>query len=81
MTEQDKQDLIFASSYYLFEKHLNLVEYTISDWLINYQGGFTRRGLLGEIVFQINSLFPIGLRKVIYILQLVFYSFYLIFTI
>ena len=71
--------LIFSlSSYYLFEKHLNLVEYTISDWLINYQGGFTRRGLLGEIVFKINFLFPIGLRKVIYILQLISYSFYLI---
>ena len=31
-------------------------EYCISDILINYQGGFVRRGLLGEILFQLSSL-------------------------
>jgi hypothetical protein len=26
-----------------------LDQWLIGDWLINYQGGFTRRGLIGEI--------------------------------
>ena len=25
--------------------------YTATEWLINYQGGFIRRGFLGEILF------------------------------
>lgn len=31
----------------------------IGEWLINYQGGFVRRGLLGEIIFQIAQRLPI----------------------
>lgn len=30
--------------------------YTWSELVINYQGGFVRRGLLGEIAFQLNGL-------------------------
>ena len=26
--------------------------YITADWLINYQGGYVRRGILGEIFFQ-----------------------------
>ena len=35
--------------------------YIAADWLINYQGGFVRRGFLGEIFFQINNLFKIDI--------------------
>ena len=28
--------------------------YITADWLINYQGGFVRRGFLGEIFFQLS---------------------------
>ncbi|MDH6154890.1 hypothetical protein [Polynucleobacter sphagniphilus] len=31
----------------------------MSEWLINYQGGFVRRGLVGEIILKISSVFPI----------------------
>ena len=31
----------------------------ITEWLINYQGGFVRRGLTGELLFQICSLWNI----------------------
>ena len=31
--------------FFLYEKQGNEVEWTILEWLINYQGGFTRRGL------------------------------------
>lgn len=30
--------------------------WTLSDWLINYQGGFVRRGLAGEIAFRLAHL-------------------------
>jgi hypothetical protein len=31
----------------------------MSEWLINYQGGFVRRGLLGEVLFQLSPGQPL----------------------
>jgi len=70
--------LFFFIIYYLYQKHLNLVEWTISEWLINYQGGFTRRGLIGEIVYQTSLLFSIMPRKIIFVFQIFFYALYLL---
>ena len=58
--------------------------YITADWLINYQGGFTRRGLMGEIIFQISQFFDFQLRKIFLISQITiyigyFYSIYLLF--
>lgn len=40
--------------------HHSLKEYwAITEWLINYQGGFVRRGLRGEIIFYLNKQFDI----------------------
>lgn len=40
-------------------KGANIYEpFGISDWLINYQGGFVRRGLLGELLFQLYNWHP-----------------------
>ena len=33
-----------------------ITTYSTTDFLINYQGGFVRRGLVGEIVYQIRAL-------------------------
>jgi len=41
----------------------------ISEWLINYQGGFVRRGFIGEILYQ---LFP-GQALIPKVYQLTFY--------
>ena len=30
----------------------------ISEWLINYQGGFVRRGLAGEILYRLYQIHP-----------------------
>ena len=54
-----------------------------SDWLINYQSGFTRRGLIGEILFQFHTLTKLPLTFFLYFLVLILYivfftSFYLI---
>ena len=53
----------------LYQKHLVTNDSTISEWLINYQGGFTRRGLIGEICFIIADFFDLKLRFVIFIFQ------------
>lgn len=33
-------------------------DYSWTELLINYQGGFVRRGLLGELAFRLNSFIP-----------------------
>ena len=59
-------------------KHLVGNDSTISEYLINYQGGFTRRGILGEIIFQIANYFDLSLRFSIFLTQLLIYFTYLI---
>lgn len=48
--------------------------YTITEWLINYQGGFIRRGLLGEILyfFYENKIF--NLANIFYFLFIILYA-------
>ncbi len=36
-----------------------------ADWLINYQGGFVRRGFIGEFLYQIHNIFKIDLDLII----------------
>ena len=49
--------LFFFGIFYLFMKHQVGNDTTISEWLINYQGGFVRRGIIGEISFHIANFF------------------------
>jgi hypothetical protein len=37
-------------------KNMNNLSWPITELLINYQGGFVRRGLLGELAFGLNQL-------------------------
>tara|TARA_A100001011_G_scaffold398810_1_gene504617 strand:+ start:3959 stop:5203 length:1245 start_codon:yes stop_codon:yes gene_type:complete len=69
--------LSFFAIFYLFFKHTVLNDSSISEWLINYQGGFTRRGLSGEFVFIISDFFDLKLRFVIFLLQTFFHLLYL----
>ena len=43
--------LFIIGSFHLYFKHTGGADSTISEWLINYQGGFTKRGIIGEICF------------------------------
>ena len=69
--------LAVLSIYWLHYKSSVGNDSTISEWIINYQGGFTRRGLPGEIAFHIAKYFDTSLRFVIFIFQSVTYVFYL----
>ena len=67
--------LLFAV-FHLYKKHLVGNDSSISEWMINYQGGFTRRGLIGEISFQIADYLNLSLRFVIFIFQSLLYFIY-----
>lgn len=71
--------IISLSIFYLYYKHDVGSDTSISEWLINYQGGFTRRGLGGEINIFFAELFSIPLRDTIFLLQSLGHSVYLIF--
>lgn len=70
--------IIFYSIFYLYAKHEVGNDTSISEWLINYRGGFTRRGLGGEINIFISSLLNIELRKAILFFQIFIHTSYLI---
>jgi len=67
-----------AGVYHLFYKHTGGLDSTISEWLVNYYGGFTRRGLSGHIFAQISLLLDLPVRFVIFISQSFFYLIFLI---
>ena len=84
-----KEYKIFFSFYLLFllvfiifflaAVHNSSVNNSMAEWVINYQGGFTRRGFLGEIIFQISQFFEIQLRKTFLLLQILIYLAYFYF--
>ncbi len=61
--------LSFFSVFYLFHKHNVGNDSTISEWIINYSGGFTKRGLVGEIAVWISNIFNLKLRFSIFLFQ------------
>ncbi len=69
------------SIFFLYHKFQFPTDWTTSEWLINYQGGFTRRGLVGEILVQINTFFNFEIRNLVFIFEIILlftYYFYLI---
>ncbi len=53
--------------------------YEYSDWLINYQGGFTRRGLFGEILYIIHKITFIRLDLLLFTLVILMYFLFFFF--
>tara|TARA_B100000795_G_C22779912_1_gene431779 strand:- start:6 stop:1277 length:1272 start_codon:yes stop_codon:yes gene_type:complete len=68
---------VFYAIFYLYFKHDVGNDSSISEWLINYQGGFTRRGLGGEITTSVANFFSIPLRKSIFFIQSILHISYL----
>ena len=68
---------VFYAIFYLYFKHEVGNDSSISEWLINYQGGFTRRGLGGEITISVANFFSIPLRKSIFFIQSILHISYL----
>jgi len=68
--------LFSFSVFFLHMKHGVGNDSTISDWLINYSGGFTKRGIIGQISIFFSRLFDLDLRFVIFIFQAVAVAIY-----
>ena len=64
--------------FYLWIKHTVGNDSSISEWLINYKGGFTRRGLGGEVAILFSNYFQIELRESIMLIQIFFHISYLL---
>ena len=57
--------LIFQiSKFYTF--YLEYSDWQYADWLINYQGGFIRRGFIGEILFKIQNFLSLELDILVF---------------
>jgi len=61
--------LFLFSVFFLYQKHDVANDSTISEWLINYEGGFTKRGIIGQLSIYLSNFFIIKLRDTIFILQ------------
>ena len=61
--------LFLFSVFFLYQKHDVANDSTISEWLINYEGGFTKRGLVGQLSIYLSNFFIVKLRDTIFILQ------------
>jgi len=62
--------LFIFSVFYLHGKYNVGNDSTVSEWLINYEGGFTKRGLIGQIAIFISEFFNFSLRQSILFLQI-----------
>ena len=63
--------IIFLSTLSLlkvFNNAVNLDTYEYGEWLINYQSGFIRRGLSGEIIFQLSKIFNSNLQLAYFVI-------------
>ena len=67
-----------CSFYFMRTTYLNEANNSVAEWIINYQGGFIRRGLAGEIFAKISLFFEVPLRDIIlYFLYAIFIIYYL----
>ena len=49
--------------------------WTVGEWLINYQGGFVRRGFSGELIYFFSTLFKFSPIYIIWLISFLSYIF------
>jgi len=65
----------FLHRNYISFHHLNFAE-----WLLNYQGSFVRRGIVGEINYNLSEYFSLDLYKLTFIVHVVFFFIFYFFS-
>ena len=70
--------LFLCACAFLTQKHNVGNDSTISEWIINYEGGFTKRGIIGQINIYISKLINIELRDSILFFQIALVGTYFI---
>ena len=69
---------LFFSCVFFLIYHLNEFpnKYVFTDWLINYEGGFVRRGLLGQIIYKTAEITNLEIKYIILYFQIFSYLVY-----
>ena len=62
--------IFLLSVLFLSQKFLYPSDWTTSEWLINYQGGFVRRGFIGEIIYKIHEFSDLNLRYLVFYFEI-----------
>jgi len=57
---------------FLIQKSKIGTDYAISEMIINYTGGFSRRGLLGQVFYFLHTFFNFNLTNIIVFFQIIF---------
>ena len=52
------------------------IRYVFTDWIINYEGGYIRRGLIGQISIYLASIFKLNIKYIFFIIHLFIYLFF-----
>ena len=52
----------------LYDNSANLDSWQYGEWLINYQNGFVRRGLIGELIYLMSTLFNENIQVAFFII-------------
>ena len=47
--------------------------YVFTDWIINYKGGYIRRGLLGEVSINLSIFLDLKIKYVFFLIHLFIY--------
>ena len=59
---------VLVSSYW---SQFNYLSFGLSDWMINYEGGFVRRGLAGQFLLELYEVHPYSLRNAVAVIVIV----------
>ena len=68
--------IFFTSLNYIFFTHRFFQRengYILGDWLINYEGGFSRRGFLGEVILYLKSFINFDIINLTFVIVITFY--------
>ena len=70
--------LFIFGVFFLYQKHEVGNDSTISEWLINYSGGFTKRGLVGQLSIYLSYFLNLNLRDSILVFQIVIFAIFFV---
>lgn len=66
--------------YVSYRQYMANDEWTIGDWLINYEGGFVRRGLYGQLILETSKSLGYSLAFLVMCSHWLFYSIFFYFS-
>ena len=71
--------LSIFSIFRLIDNAMQLDSWQYGEWLINYQSGFVRRGLIGEFLYLLSKIFNSNLQVtfILFLSAIVFFYYYL----